>query len=183
MEPRTSSHLPQVTERQREVARLVAEDFTNLEIAERLGITLDGAKYHVSELLTRLGLERRRQIADWYRQDAGAEGHRGLRALGAPWLVWSVGAGSVAVAALVALVLFAGLRNALVTDGGDPIRLGSAASEPTELERRGYIDSGPLLLAADSTGFDSDVRAGLAAVTVPSDTRIELEVVGYRSEG
>lgn len=174
MEPRTRSHLPRVTERQREVARLVAEGRTNLEIAERLGITLDGAKYHVSELLTRLGLERRRQIADWYQQDSGARSTRGLRALGAPWLVWSVGAGSVAIAALVAIVLFTGLHSALVTDGEYPIRLGSAASEPTELERRGYIDSGPLLLA-DGADFRSDVRAGLTTVNVPPDVEFDVE--------
>ncbi len=72
------------------------------------------------------------------------------------------------------MVLFTGLHSALVTDGEDPIRLGSAASEPTELERRGYLDAGPLLLA-DNADFHSDGRAGLTAVTVPSDVEFDVE--------
>ena len=55
-----------ITDRQHEVARLVAKGRTNGEIAGELDISLDGAKYHVSELLGRLGLERRAEIGIWY---------------------------------------------------------------------------------------------------------------------
>src|SRR5690606_16453172 len=48
------------------------------------GITLDGAKYHVSELLGRLGLERREGIRQWYRSEHRARRVRGLSALLAP---------------------------------------------------------------------------------------------------
>src|SRR5690606_30695429 len=61
----------QITDRQREVARLVAEGRSNPEIAEALGISLAGAKYHVSELLGRLGVQRREDVAAWYRQNVG----------------------------------------------------------------------------------------------------------------
>lgn len=44
----------ELTPRQREVLELVARGKTNPEIAETLGITLDGAKFHVSEILDRL---------------------------------------------------------------------------------------------------------------------------------
>src|SRR5690606_37782989 len=60
-----------VTDRQREVARLIAEDKSNREIADALGISLDGAKYHVSELLGRLGLARREDVGAWYREHYG----------------------------------------------------------------------------------------------------------------
>jgi DNA-binding CsgD family transcriptional regulator len=58
---------PELTERQREVLRLVADGKTNPEIAEALGMTLAGAKWHVSELLTKLGLESREAAAEYHR--------------------------------------------------------------------------------------------------------------------
>ena len=79
-----------ITDRQLEVARLVAEGQTNAEIARTLGISVDGAKYHVSELLTRLGLTRRREIVEWYAS-------RPRRRFGGwgwwPWLAAAAGLG------------------------------------------------------------------------------------------
>ncbi|MEX1022158.1 MAG: peptidoglycan DD-metalloendopeptidase family protein, partial [Dehalococcoidia bacterium] len=94
-----------ITERQLEVARLVADGRSNPEIADALGISLAGAKYHVSELLGRLGLDRREDVAAWYRErgaapiaDRAPEGRwRRLRAL------WPLGA--VAAAAIPALAI------------------------------------------------------------------------------
>jgi len=45
-----------LTPRERAVLGLVRLGLTNKEIAERLGITLDGAKYHVSQILAKLGV-------------------------------------------------------------------------------------------------------------------------------
>ena len=50
---------PQLTPRQREVLDLLARGRTNPQIAESLGISLDGAKWHVSEVLSRLGVRGR----------------------------------------------------------------------------------------------------------------------------
>ena len=61
---RTRQLEAQITGRQREVLDLVARGHTNGEIAEALGISLDGAKWHVSELLTRFGAESRDALAD-----------------------------------------------------------------------------------------------------------------------
>ncbi|HSP55465.1 MAG TPA: helix-turn-helix transcriptional regulator [Dehalococcoidia bacterium] len=52
-----------LTSREREVLGLVRLGLTNEEIAERLGITLDGAKYHVSEILSKLGVASREEAA------------------------------------------------------------------------------------------------------------------------
>ncbi len=77
----------------------MAEGLTNGEIGERLGISLDGAKYHVGELLTRLNLDRREDIASWYRVSGGRTGRvRSLVGLAALLVVG---------AALVAVVLVA----------------------------------------------------------------------------
>jgi DNA-binding CsgD family transcriptional regulator len=57
----------ELSDRQRQVLDLIARGATNAQIAERLGITLDGAKWHVREILSRLGVETREEAADWWR--------------------------------------------------------------------------------------------------------------------
>jgi DNA-binding CsgD family transcriptional regulator/DNA-binding beta-propeller fold protein YncE len=52
-----------LTEREREVLALVRLGLTNEEIAARLGITLDGSKYHVSQILAKLGVSTREEAA------------------------------------------------------------------------------------------------------------------------
>ncbi|MGE0601895.1 MAG: helix-turn-helix transcriptional regulator [Dehalococcoidia bacterium] len=54
----------EITDRQRQVWRLVAKGHTNGEIAEKLNISLDGAKWHVSELLTRLDANTREDLVE-----------------------------------------------------------------------------------------------------------------------
>jgi DNA-binding CsgD family transcriptional regulator len=55
-----------LTERQREVVELLVLGYSNAEIAESLGISLDGAKWHVGEILARLGVWSREEAADWW---------------------------------------------------------------------------------------------------------------------
>ena len=54
-----------LTPREWEVLALVREGLTNEQIAERLGISRDGAKYHVSDT-GKLGLSGRIEAAAWY---------------------------------------------------------------------------------------------------------------------
>jgi pimeloyl-ACP methyl ester carboxylesterase/DNA-binding CsgD family transcriptional regulator len=63
---------PTLTPRQYEVAALVAEGFTNREIAERLHITERSAESHVERIRTRLGFRSRSQIAAWLVAKGGA---------------------------------------------------------------------------------------------------------------
>jgi DNA-binding CsgD family transcriptional regulator len=56
------------TPRQREVLDAVAEGRTNAEIAVRLGISVDGAKWHVGELLAQTGCEDRQALGRWWRE-------------------------------------------------------------------------------------------------------------------
>ena len=44
---------------------LVREGLTNDQIARRLGISTDGAKFHVSEIITKLGVRKRGEAAEW----------------------------------------------------------------------------------------------------------------------
>ncbi len=41
------------------------EGLSNGQIGRRLGISTDGAKFHVSEILTKLGVSSRREAAGW----------------------------------------------------------------------------------------------------------------------
>ena len=54
---------PEWTPRQRQVLDLLARGYTNGQIAERLEITLDGAKFHVREILGKLGVDSREDAA------------------------------------------------------------------------------------------------------------------------
>lgn len=54
-----------LTPREWEVLDLLREGLTNADIAERLGISHDGVKYHVSEILSKLGLNPREEAAAW----------------------------------------------------------------------------------------------------------------------
>ncbi len=74
-EPRLQQALPRVTERQWQVAELVALGYSNNEIADQIGVSVAGAKYHVSELLRRLRLRRREEVASWYRSERTVRGH------------------------------------------------------------------------------------------------------------
>jgi len=55
---------PDLTPREIEVARLIAAGLTNPTIAERLCISRETVKTHVSNILSKLGLENRRAIRD-----------------------------------------------------------------------------------------------------------------------
>ena len=58
-------HPDVLTPREWEVRELLRQGLTNRQIADQLGISLDGAKYHVSEILGKLGLADRHQAATW----------------------------------------------------------------------------------------------------------------------
>ena len=54
-----------LTPRQWEVLALLREGLSNEQIALRLGISVDGVKFHVSEILSKLGVTSRNEAAQW----------------------------------------------------------------------------------------------------------------------
>lgn len=73
--PRGTSEFPatvRMTPRKVEVLDLLALGFTNGAIAERLGISFDGAKWHVGEVLTALGFDNRHEAGHWWQHVLGA---------------------------------------------------------------------------------------------------------------
>lgn len=65
--PDADRYAHELSDRQRFVLDLIAAGRTNPEIAERLGITLNGAKWNVSEILTKLGFDSREEAAAYWR--------------------------------------------------------------------------------------------------------------------
>ena len=63
------------THRQREVVHLIASGCSNIEIADRLGISPRTAKAHADTLRAKLGVARRRQIPAAYRAATGEDPH------------------------------------------------------------------------------------------------------------
>jgi DNA-binding NarL/FixJ family response regulator len=61
--PRPLPGEPKLTERERDVLRLVSQGRGNLEIAKELGISEQTVKTHVSSLLEKLGVDNRIQAA------------------------------------------------------------------------------------------------------------------------
>ncbi len=54
-----------LTEREREVAALIAAGKSNREIAESLVLTVRTVEAHITRILTKLGLKSRTEIAVW----------------------------------------------------------------------------------------------------------------------
>ena len=70
-----------LTERQRQVVQLIAQGYSNVEIAERLGISPRTVKAHSDALRTKLRVTRRRQIPAAFRDLTGEDPHA-LESLG-----------------------------------------------------------------------------------------------------
>ena len=103
------------TPRQREVLDLLAKSRSNSEIAFELGISLDGAKWHVSEILAKLGAASRDEAADYWRIRNGVRPRllRGLSAgLSSTTLRWVAAAAGVTLVGGTVLV-------ALQSNAGD----------------------------------------------------------------
>lgn len=63
--------------REREVLDLIARGRTNGEIAETLGITFATAKWHVSELISKLGVQSREEVASYWQAERGPRARLG----------------------------------------------------------------------------------------------------------
>jgi DNA-binding CsgD family transcriptional regulator len=144
----------ELSERQREVVRLIAAGKTNSEIAEQLGISLDGAKYHVREVCSRIGVDTREEVAEWWRQQ------RGLRARFAVTARWTRmpalvkwGLGGAAAAGVVVVAVFA-LGLAAGSEDGPDRDMRIAIAVPVEPSAGSEEQTGPLreILLFDGDG-------------------------------
>jgi len=91
-----------LTPREQEVLALIREGLTNEQIGARLGISDHGAKYHVAEILSKLGVSSRQEAARWSRPQRVAPGPMGL-------LTRHAAVGALAVAGVGLIALAAGV--------------------------------------------------------------------------
>jgi uncharacterized protein YjbI with pentapeptide repeats/DNA-binding CsgD family transcriptional regulator len=108
-----------LTERERDVAQLMARGCTNGEIAERLGITFNTAKWHVSQVISKLGVSTREEAVAAWREErsVGRRIHRAIAAVG------GLGLAKTAIVAGGAALVAGGLAVGavvLAVQGGDP---------------------------------------------------------------
>jgi len=87
-----------LTPRESEVLSMLRQGMSNPEIATRMGISRDGVKYHVSEILSKLGVTSREEAAVW--AAPAMPGRRWLPAFLAPAKLFTLKAAGVAVIAV-----------------------------------------------------------------------------------
>ena len=67
-----------LTDRELEVAALVADGLTNKEVATQLHLSVRTAENHVLNVMNKLGLDNRAQVAAWFIR-SGSAGERPTR--------------------------------------------------------------------------------------------------------
>jgi len=169
-----------LTPREQEVLTLIREGLTNDQIATRLGISESGARYHVSEILSKLGVGSRHEAAQWAGEVVQPRRFR----LSLPHLSPMLLAGGAVATAAVALVGLA--VGVLIMDARDD-ELADEAVVPTPTEAvaapcpvpndscRLAIEFLPLLLQVDGRGIAD--RASKQTLHCPTDSS-EVPVVG-----
>jgi DNA-binding CsgD family transcriptional regulator len=113
-----------LTPREWEVLSLLREGLTNEQIAERLGVSFDTAKFHVSEIIGKLGVESRQEAAAWRGAPRGvpvpAAAPSAWQRMGLTSPVRVFAASMIATVAVGLLALAGGLILMSSRDGDDP---------------------------------------------------------------
>ncbi|MEX0784395.1 MAG: helix-turn-helix transcriptional regulator [Dehalococcoidia bacterium] len=161
----TRARVEDLTDTQRRVLDLIAQGKTNHEIGQALGITLDGAKYHVTEILNKLGVDSREEAA------ALVAPERGVRSFVQRVASRRVVAAAAAVGAIavgLALVL------AFLSDGEEagPVPAIQAAFLAGEFDPEG-VDRTKQIVVVDGDGNTRDLGkpAEYAAIEWSPDGR------------
>ena len=165
------------TKRQQQVLDLLVKGYTNRQIGEALGISLDGAKWHVSEIIGILGVERREEAAEYWREYNGLPAK--LRRVGSALtggliLRWVAG-----VAGIVALALAAGLVwTALGNEGEDE----AAATPAATAQAEGSAEGGSEITPGESDLAD-EPGVPVRDITLGDDVPLPPDVALLIGEG
>jgi len=112
-----------LTPREWEVLALLREGLTNEQIAERLNITRHAVRYHVSEILSKLGVSSRQEAAAWQPEKVKSIWAGALAFVLWPLKNLSFGAAAKATAAAVVIATAGGIGvlawGLVVTNRGD----------------------------------------------------------------
>ncbi len=159
------------TPREWDVLALLREGLTNEQIAQRLEITERTAKFHVSEILSKLGVSSRQEAAAWQPQ----ERRPWWLAIGSPLsFLWRKSAGglnafglAIGGAMFAAVVAGIALLALLLPRGGSSSSMGTNAMPRIAFSAGGSIYT----IAPDGTGL-RQVSPGAAPAIAPDGSRI-----------
>jgi DNA-binding CsgD family transcriptional regulator len=185
------------SERQRDVLDLLAKGYTNGQIAERLGITLDGAKWHVSELIAELNARSRDEVAEYWRNERSPM-NRLAHALLPLVAIKPVAMGAAAVAGAAAIAVGAvviaaggGGNNALLASDASPTPSEDHSTPPPTVTAGGTPVPPPFVAPADadpqllqyieSAGIPLDLVTWYGQVITLEGYEVTLEA-GYADE-
>lgn len=165
-----------LTARQQEVLGLMARGYTNGQIAEALGISLDGAKAHVSEIMARLDVSTREEAVEAWRNR-----RRGLRAgLGTLGGLKFAGAGAAGGLAVAALGVAAWVAWGPGEGDGNPWECAPAGVSPQNgTETSWELDFAPFVRFGDIMYVQTDAPAGAITPAGPFG-RVETNVLDAR---
>jgi DNA-binding CsgD family transcriptional regulator len=127
-------HPELLTPREQEVLSLIREGLTNEQIASRLGISEPGARYHVSEILSKLGVSSRVEAAAW-QEGVGRQSSHSIFGLSAVRATRGLAVAAIAVPLIGLLFIAAGVGIIrLRADGKSAVR-----EEPSGRELAGFL--------------------------------------------
>lgn len=167
---------------------LVREGLTNPQIAERLGISFDAAKYHVAEILSKLGLETREEAAAWQPEPPERPVLRPVwaRAL-AGWSLRIALAGTAAAAlAGVAVLAYGVLRSggeSSVQLAGSPSASPSTSGSATQLSTVSPIGVPPGLALIVGIGGGYTQIAGIERITRSASGNDHVDPLFFATTG
>ena len=161
-----------LTEREEEVLTLLRRGLTNEEIAQNLSVTVAGAKYHVSQILAKLGVDSREAAAVW--QPEAAKNRSWWRSIMALSLAAKVAGGAVLIAATVGV----GALAWGVAETGSGVEQNASASTVFDgvTDPNSWSGTGPVTV----TDFEPDdtPKVSLADAEAPYATQDGVSIVG-----
>lgn len=174
-----------LTPREREVLELIREGLTNEQIAQRLGISERGARYHVPEILSKLGVGSREEAAAW---DGGPQKDRRAAVVLAVLhrTVGGLPAGVVAAATVGLLALALGIV-LMSSRGGGPSQSSVSGREDSEtlservlsLAQEAKQEARALLPGAELEFVAYSTYSGIYTFRFfEPDSRMEVSIVG-----
>ncbi len=150
-----------LNERQREVLARIARGQTNAEIAAALDMTFDGAKWNVSEILTKLNFSSREEAAAYWhwRRGIGSRVGSALRSMVPASLPMKLVAGGGLSAVAIVVVL-------LALSGGSPERAATVEIPPYRM------------VAISGTRADPDGAGGSLILEWQDETHFRNTTIG-----
>lgn len=174
-----------LTPREYEVLALLRDGLSNREVAERLGISLAGAKFHVSEIIGKLGVASREEAAAWRDRNVSVLvplvlGLSQQRLSGMLAVLRVVALGTAVTVGLAVIVLLARSGGQLNLSEIAIAETPTAAAEPSPssaIEQHHLSSLGPYVVGYSSRG-GALVRFDKEVLTVdPGSPRGEVDVL------